>query len=278
MHPFTTRAWWLVGFTPVIMWLTHYLAVLPHEFAHSIVAWIVGIKPVPGDITWGGTSLWNIMLLAHVDEHVDYQAAIAAGKDWQAAAAALAGPVIGNGLPYLIVRNLIFRGRFLTSHPVLLYVVFWYLFFGVANLYDYVPTRVFADDGDITHFVEGSHANRWWIYAIGTSLVLWAIVDLYRTVLPRVLGYCGFGDLPIARALVLLGVTATCFGYFAIPALEETDPVTLFIGRTSLLLIPVVLVVTWRRGVLDALPTAPVHAPASPARSEVDPVPEPTTR
>lgn len=257
------RIWWLVAFTPVIMWLTHYLAVIPHEFSHSIVAWIVGTKPVPGDLTWGGASLWNIMLLAHVDENVAYGDAIAAGRDWQVAVAAAAGPVVGNGVPYLIVRTFLFRSGRLCSRPVWLYVVFWYLFFCAANLYDYVPTRVFADDGDVTHFVEGAHVGRWWIYAIGTCAVLWVLVDLYRSVLPRVLDLCGFADLRVARALVLVAGTAVLFGYFAIPALEETDPVSQFLGRTSLLLIPVVLVATWRRVVLDDPPAAPVHAPAS---------------
>ncbi len=256
MQRSTTIVRGLVGLTPVIMLLTHYLAVLPHEFSHSVVAWIVGIKPVPGNIIWGGTSLWNITLLAHVDENVDYQAALAAGRYWQVAVAAAAGLVIGNAVPYLVVRSLMFRGTFAGSRPVWLYVLFWYLFFGVANLYDYVPTRVFTGDGDVTHFVEGSHIDRWWIYAIGTPLVLWAVVDMYRSVLPRVLGFCGFGDLRAARALVLVAASAMLFGYFAIPALEETDPVTVFIGRTSLLLVPVVLVATWRRVVLDDLPTA----------------------
>ena len=35
---------------------------------------------MPADTTWGGTSLWNIMLLAHVDGHIDNQAAITGGK------------------------------------------------------------------------------------------------------------------------------------------------------------------------------------------------------
>jgi hypothetical protein len=211
----TATAWWLVGLTPMIMWLTHYLAVLPHEFSHSVVAWIVGIKPAPGNISWGGTSLWNITLLAHVDENVDYQAALAAGRNWEVAVTAAAGLMIGNALPYLVVRSLMFEGAFARSRPVWLYVVFWYLFFGAANLYDHVPTRMFSDDGDVAHFVEGSHIDRWWIYAIGTALVLWVIVDMYRSVLPRVLDFCGFGDLRAARALVLIATSAVRFGYFA---------------------------------------------------------------
>jgi hypothetical protein len=64
------------------------------------------------------------------------------------------------------------------------------------------------------------------------------VVDMCRSVLPRVLGFCGFGDLRAARALVLVVASAMLFGYFAIPALEETDPlapvdVTTAAGPTS---------------------------------------------
>lgn len=260
-QPTARTIWWLVALTPVLMWLTHYLAVIPHEFSHSIVAWIVGIKPTPGDLAWGGTGLDNILLLDHIDENVDYYPAFTAGKGWQAAVTAAAGPLIGNGVPYLIVRSLILRTRSLAARPVLLYVLFWYLFFGVANLYDYVPMRVFAGDGDVTHFVLGSHADRWWIYAIGTVVVLWAVVDLYRTVWPAVLGRVGFADLRLPRAIVLVLGTAVLFGYFAIPALEESDAVSQFLGRTSLLLIPVVIVVAGRRLVFDPLPLSPLPPP-----------------
>ena len=37
MHRSTTPpVWWLVGLTPVIMWLTHYVAVIPHEFQRPV--------------------------------------------------------------------------------------------------------------------------------------------------------------------------------------------------------------------------------------------------
>ncbi|MBN9108299.1 MAG: hypothetical protein J0I34_05915 [Pseudonocardia sp.] len=255
---------WLLAATPVILLVTHYVAVLPHEFSHSIMAWLTGIKPTPGDIDWGGTGLWNIFLLAHVDENVDYSAALAAGHHWQVAMAAAAGPVIGNALPYLLVRRWLFRWRL---QPAGLYVVFWYLFFSLVNVYDYVPLRTFAPDGDVTHFVEGSGVSRWWIYAVVTPLVVWGTADLYRRVLPTVLERVGFARAE--RAVLLVVATASFFGYFAIPALEESDPVTLFLGRTSLLLIPIVVVATWRRVVGTPTgddPVTTVPTPAEPAR------------
>jgi hypothetical protein len=91
--------------------------------------------------------------------------------------------------------------------PPAAYLTFWFLFMNLANLYEYVPIRVAASDGDV----------RQWIRATGMS--------------PYV-------------------VTAIFFGYFAIPGLLEDGATTQFIARTSLLMIPVVVLVNWRRSVI----------------------------
>ncbi|MFE0577358.1 hypothetical protein [Streptomyces sp. NPDC058874] len=262
--------WWLTGLTPLIFVLTHYLAVLPHEFSHSVTAWTLGIKNEPGNIDWGGSSLWNITLLAHIDENVDYSAALAAGKNTQVAVVAFAGLGIGNLLPYLLVRFGLVKRTWLARRPVVLYVLFWYFFSSLANLYDYVPMRNFAPDGDVTHFVLASGMSRWWIFVVGTWGVIWAITDLYRDILPYTLGTCRFEPERIARALVLVLTVGLMFAYFALPALLETEPVTLFMGRFSLVLIPVILVATWRRNVLSPLPSSALLPTANDRLSPVE--------
>lgn len=241
----TTRPAWLLAATPVVLLLTHYAAVLPHEFMHSIVAWILGIKANPLIIHWGGTSLLNVLLLVNIDEQVDYTAALAAGQRWQVALIAFAGPGLANGGLYLLSRRLI-ESTYVASRPVFAYVLFWFLFINLANLYDYVPLRVFASDGDVHHFILGSGISPWAIYAIGGYLVLWGLVDCYRFVLPYTLRVCGL-ESRTARAVVLIVATALMFGYFAIPTLLEPDDFSQLLARTSLLAIPVVVVMTWRR-------------------------------
>ena len=73
------RVVWLLA-TPLVILLTHFAAVLPHEFAHSVVAWVLGVEDQPGNIDRGGRSRHNVLLLVHMDENVDYPAALAAGK------------------------------------------------------------------------------------------------------------------------------------------------------------------------------------------------------
>lgn len=45
-----SRGGWLLAATPVMVLLAHDVAVVPHEFAHSSMAWILGIKDQPGSI------------------------------------------------------------------------------------------------------------------------------------------------------------------------------------------------------------------------------------
>ncbi|WP_111766024.1 hypothetical protein [Nakamurella deserti] len=193
-----SNPWAFVIATPVIMWLVHYLAYLPHEYAHSVTAWIVGIKPQPGNITWGDSSLINIMLATQVDENVDYSAALAAGKDWQVALVAFAGPGLGNAVPYLVCRWLIFKDS-IAARPWVAYILLWYVFFGLANIYDYIPMRMFTDGGDVHHFLLGSGISEWLVYGIVGNLAVLAIVDFYRSVLPFALGVAGFRQ-PSGRA------------------------------------------------------------------------------
>ena len=86
----------------------------------------------------------------------------------------------------------------------------------------------------------------WLIYVVVGYLVLWAMIDLYRTVLPETLDSTRI-DSPAGRAIVLVAATVVMFTYFAFPGLLEDGLLSVFIARTSLLLIPVIILVNWRR-------------------------------
>ena len=239
---------WILALTPVVIVLTHYAAVLPHEFAHSFTAWATGIKADPLDIDWGGTSLSNILLLMNIDENVDYDAAFAAGRNWEVAVAAFAGPGLVNGGLYLLSRAAVWA-RPIVERPLLTYCLFWFLFMNLANLYDYVPMRVFSPRGDVAHFSMATQIGPWAIYAVGGYLVLAAIVDFYRHVLPVSLDGSGF-DRPVYRAAILVIASALLLSYFAIPGLLQPDEISRFMAGTSFLLVPVAILAAWRRTVL----------------------------
>ena len=72
------------------------------------------------------------------------------------------------------------------------------------------------------------------------------MIDLYRTVLPESLDTSRI-ESSVGRAAVLVIATVVMFTYFAFPGLLEGGLLSVFIARTSLLLIPVIVLVNWRR-------------------------------
>lgn len=242
--------WWLLAATPIMLLLSHYAAVIPHEFAHSITAWLLGIKEQPLDIDWGGTSLLNVLLLADIDENVDYASAMDAGKHWQSAVTAFVGPGVINA-GFFLLSTFVLRAGWLVGRPVIANFVFWFLLMNLGNLYDYVPMRVFADHGDVYNFSNGSGVNPWFIFVLGTYLVLWAIVSFYRTSLPLGLQRSGF-VVPAARGVTLIVATMVLFGYFANPSLlAGTDVRLQTLAAMSLMTIAPVVVLLWKRIVTD---------------------------
>ena len=90
----------------------------------------------------------------------------------------------------------------------------------LANVYDYVPIRVAASDGDVGQWVRATHMSPWLIYVVVGYLVLWAMIDFYRTVLPESLDTSRI-ESPVGRAAVLVVATVVMFTYFAFPGLLE---------------------------------------------------------
>ena len=132
-----------------------------------------------------------------------------------------------------------------SSRPVVAYSMFWFVFMNVANLYDYVPIRVAASNGDVWQWIQATHMSAWWVYGLVGAFVLWVMTDFYRTVLPQSLDASRI-DTAVGRALVLVTATAIMFAYFATPGLVQSDDVSPSIGGTSLLLIPVVILINLR--------------------------------
>jgi hypothetical protein len=235
----------LLASTPLVLLLTHYVSVLPHEFSHSIMAWVLGIKENPWIIDWGGDSWLNILLLVHINENVDYKSALAAGDTAAVAIVALTGPLLANGGMYLIFRRLS-TALWVKTRPVVAWVVLWLVVVNLANLWCYVPIRAFAEDGDIRHFIWATDVSAWLIYVVLGYLVLWGLVDFYRRVLPRAAESTQLRSTA-SRAFVLIVSSLVIFAYFAIPGFLETDPVSLFIAGTSVLVIPPVVLMNWPR-------------------------------
>ena len=236
-----TSVWSVAAWCVLLVILTHYLAVLPHEFGHSLVAWATGIKANPLDIHWGPPTLLNALTLIEIDEKVDYQAAWAAGRNGAVALTAITGPVLVNGSLYLVTLALSWRRRSAGGWPAA--VLYWFLFMNLANLYDYIPIRTLASHADIAHFDRSLGLSRWIVFVVGTPLVLAGLVDLYRTRLPRLYGALEFGIG--ARIVLLVLTTGLMFAYFGLPGFLMDDHASFLLSCASLMAAPCVLVACW---------------------------------
>lgn len=96
--------WLLV--VPALWWLTHALAYLVHEYAHSFSAWALGYKADPFGLNYGHLTPGNVAFLLDIDENVEYGRMFAAGKGYLASLVAVAGVLFGNGLLYFAARRL----------------------------------------------------------------------------------------------------------------------------------------------------------------------------
>ena len=169
---------------------------------------------------------------------------MASGKNLAVAVVALSGIAV-NALLYLLFRFAAPLWR-TSARRLVAYSTFWLLCMEVGNFFCYVPIRVASPSGDMHNWTVGSHQSWWWLYVIIGYLTLWAMIDFYRTVMPESLDASGI-QARVGRASVLVTATLLLFGYFAGPGLMKDDDLTQFVSRTSLLLIPVVLLVSWRR-------------------------------
>ncbi|MGA2412385.1 MAG: site-2 protease family protein, partial [Candidatus Binataceae bacterium] len=121
--------------------ISHYVAVYPHEFTHSFLAWGLGYKSNPFNIQYGGTGLSNLLLITGVDENVNYEA-VSQSNPHHAALIAFAGPAM-NVLLFLVSYWLLQKKQ-IHDRSYLYYFLIWFNVMNIANVFDYVPIRTFT--------------------------------------------------------------------------------------------------------------------------------------
>ncbi len=233
----------LILATPVFVLLAHYLAVFPHEYAHSFMAWFLGYKQNPLAIDYGGTSWLNLFLLFHIDESVNYNFIVSQGHPYYMALIGFAGPGIANGLLYLTSLFLLAKKRIQQS-PLVFYFIFWFNFMNLANFYDYVPIRTFSTHGDIAHITAGLGISPWLIYIIFGYPIAFIIWHFFTQTLMQ-----AFIHLKLKTTLLKASLMVACvlllFGYFGIAGFVDYGEISHFLSATSLILIPGAIVACW---------------------------------
>lgn len=224
----------------ICLWLAHYAAVLPHEYAHSFMAYALGYKSDPLVIHFGGLGILNLISLINIDEHVDYAAMFARGDGLAAALVGFAGPGLANGSLYLLSLFLL-RRPVVRGSALLFMLVFWFNFANVGNFYDYVPIRTFATRGDIAHITQGLGVSAWValvVLGIPTAIAMWFF---FTRTLPRALGRIAPDSSSRQRFVVKLSIILM-FGYFGLAGFVGYGEPSRTLSLASVCLIPVMLI------------------------------------
>lgn len=223
----------------ICLLLAQYAAVLPHEYAHSFMAYALGYKSDPLVIHFGGLSAVNLLSLININEHVDYAAMFARGDGLAAALVGFAGPGLANGSLYLLSLFLLQRPG-VRNNAFLSMLVFWFNLTNVGNFYDYVPVRTFASHGDIAHITQGLGVPAWValvVLGIPTAIAMWF---LFTRTLPQALGRIAPGSSFRQAFIVDLSVIFI-FGYSGLAGFIGYGEVSHVLSAVSLCLVLVVL-------------------------------------
>ncbi|MFC7400165.1 hypothetical protein ACFQU1_23470 [Chelatococcus sp. GCM10030263] len=191
------------------LFVTHAIAFFLHEYSHAAMAWLLGFKSNPLHLHYGHLDLSNILLQQEIDENVDYKPIFDAGHGYAAAAIALSGAAIGNGVLYVALR-LILRRHLSRMRPASALFLFWLALMACANLWSYAPVRTITTHGDMALAAQGLGISAWTLFPFVVLPSVWAAWDFFRRLAPVVLDKV-YSDDVLRRQFVM---TIACFIFF----------------------------------------------------------------
>ena len=232
--------------------ITHAIAYLTHEFAHSFSAWALGFMANPFVLDYGKPTPANLVLLFDVADNVAYEPILQGGHGHAAAAIALAGPFVGNGLLYiglyLATRRMRARGTLAVS------MTFWLLAMCAGNIWSYVPIRAITSHADIALAAQGLHVGVLALFPVLLVPSLLLAGHFFIKVCPRLIPVMAQGVT--ARAAVVIALTTTWFFflYGGAGLFGNYGPVSQAFSLASmLLLMPCAVLWLWHRCVASPL-------------------------
>jgi hypothetical protein len=240
----------LILVTPIFIWLSHYVAVFPHEYAHSFMAWALGEMKNPLALDYGGTSWKNILLLWDIDENVEYSRLFAEGHGVHAALTAFAGSGIGSALLF-VLGYFMLKSKRVQQHPYLYYFIFWFQLMNLGNFYDYVPIRTFSAHGDMGNMMHGLNISPWWVFVIFGYLVAFLIWQFFTRTMISMYNILGIEEIAV-KAFVMIVCVLILFGWFGgiLGPLVSDNPfhngdIAYFLEIASFVAIPGIIFILW---------------------------------
>ncbi|MGA2073543.1 MAG: hypothetical protein ABSH52_08550 [Terriglobia bacterium] len=230
----------------LLLWLTHALGYLVHEYAHTFTAWALGYKTNPLALDYGHLNLLNLLTLREIDENVDYGSLFAAGKGHFASLIAVSGVLLGSGIFYIVSRVLYSFAK-LRNRPILGLFAFLLCLMNVGNFLDYVPIRTFTTHADMANVERGLHISPWFIITVLGFPFAVVIGHFFMKLLPDARGFLfPYGAIP-QRVLAVVS-SFTVFAFFGSAGMQGYGETSHWLSVLSLcVLFPVVLILCWPR-------------------------------
>lgn len=216
-----------------MFWLSHYLAVFPHEYAHALIASISGYKDHFWEIDYGGKSIANLLFLIHIDENVNYSAIYEAHQAWLVALIACACVGLGNIGTYFISLALMANDQ-VQKHIWFYYFCFWWNINSIGNFLDYVPSRTFTTHGDIANITQALNISPWLIMFSFGYFVLIVIWHFYRYSLPTAISKLDLTHCNWLQIFLLLAVTAILFLLYGTVGFQYYGKLSHFVSVLSI--------------------------------------------
>jgi hypothetical protein len=211
--------------TVLMLWVAHALAFFPHEYAHSITAWLLGWKSNPLALNYGHLNASNLLAQFDIDENVDYAPIFAGGYQHQAGIIALAGLLFGNFLfTYPLSRWGYYYAKQHGLHTWALFF-YWLCVASIGNLIDYVPVRTFAYTGDMHTLITSFNCSPWLVMLLlGVPFVV-ILCHLFFSFAPQALHWL----FPVSagkRAIMVMLSGFAVFGFYGAAGWSAADPVS----------------------------------------------------
>jgi hypothetical protein len=166
-----------VAITFLIYMVLQAAIVIMHEYTHAVSAWILGYSPTPFTVIWG-----SVLTLRGFDEGVPYdQLFPVPGNPAEA--------VIGF-MPCVIHIIMVTAGLLLLQRPWIekrkwvFIVLFLWTVMNLAELISYIVMRPFPYNGDTGRFNAGLAISPWFLFVIGSGIIVLALWVLFRKILP----------------------------------------------------------------------------------------------
>ena len=205
--------------TMLLVYFTKLASMFLHEWTHSTIAWLYGLKQNPFAIHYGTPPLFADVYA--VDDGHFYQNLFGDHQGLTAAMIAVGGPSMNATLAlggfFLLLRPEIRDKKWLFA------ALYWFTLNNLGQVYSYIPIRLFSPSGDIGFFLRGVGLSLWALGIPVTLLLAVGFMVLIKTVLPRLFQVWPIRTSLGRHALFALSL-ALFFLWYGLPALFFYGP------------------------------------------------------